>query len=109
LRISYFFKKKCFSQLQSHYSIAKGAHWLGFGTSSIVYVKTDNAGRMIPEELKKCLEASIKEGKVPLLVNATCGTTVLGAADPFDAIADICHDHKVWMHVDVSGYFKRAS
>jgi len=25
---------------------------------------------------------------------------VLGAFDPFNAIADVCAKHKVWMHVD---------
>ena len=36
----------------------------------------------------------------PYLVNATAGSTVLGAYDPLDAIADICQKYKLWMHVD---------
>lgn len=42
------------------------------------------------------------QGAVPFLVVATSGTTVLGAFDPLDDIADICEKHKLWLHVDVS-------
>lgn len=39
---------------------------------------------------------------MPFLVSATSGTTVLGAFDPLDAIADVCQRHGLWLHVDVS-------
>jgi len=40
-----------------------------------------------------------------LFVTATAGTTVLGAFDPFNEIADICGKHGLWMHVDVTKCF----
>jgi glutamate decarboxylase len=40
------------------------------------------------------------QGKVPYLVNATAGTTVFGAYDPLNEIADICEKYGLWMHVD---------
>lgn len=42
------------------------------------------------------------QNAVPFFVNATCGTTVLGAFDPVAEIAEVCSRHKVWLHVDVS-------
>ena len=32
----------------------------------------------------------------------TTGTTVLGACDDLNAVADVCQKHGVWFHVDVS-------
>lgn len=42
------------------------------------------------------------QGAAPFLVIGTSGTTVLGAFDPLNDIADICERHKLWFHVDVS-------
>ncbi|KAI4590541.1 hypothetical protein MJG53_001590 [Ovis ammon polii x Ovis aries] len=42
------------------------------------------------------------KGAVPFLVSATSGTTVPGAFDPLEAIADVCHHHGLWLHVDAA-------
>nr|CAD7430262.1 unnamed protein product [Timema monikensis] len=86
---------------ESHYSIMKGAHWLGIGTDNVIKVSTDSAGRMIPDELSRSIEMIVTEGKMPFLVVATAGSTVLGAFDPLDQLADICERLNIWLHVDV--------
>jgi len=43
-----------------------------------------------------------QEGYTPFYVNAGAGTTVMGSYDPFNAIADVCQRHNLWMHVDGS-------
>jgi glutamate/tyrosine decarboxylase-like PLP-dependent enzyme len=48
------------------------------------------------------LSESIASGETPFFVNATAGTTVLGAFDPIVPIATICKPFKVWLHVDAS-------
>ena len=40
------------------------------------------------------------QGTVPIMVNATAGTTVLGAYDPLVAIATVCEKHGIWVHCD---------
>ena len=42
----------------------------------------------------------IKNGGIPTFVNATAGTTVLGAFDPIDEIAVITEKYNIWLHVD---------
>lgn len=59
---------------------------------------------MIPEELEKEIILRKEKGHVPFFVNATAGTTVVGAIDPLDKIADICQKHQLWLHVDVINY-----
>ncbi|XP_076651494.1 cysteine sulfinic acid decarboxylase [Halictus rubicundus] len=90
----------CFTSEAGHYSISKGAHWLGLGTDRVCKVKTDRLGRMLPEELKSAIAEARKQGNVPFFVNATCGTTVLGSLDPLPEIAAICREEGLWLHVD---------
>ncbi|KAL1379296.1 hypothetical protein pipiens_015004, partial [Culex pipiens pipiens] len=84
----------------AHYSIKKAVHWLGIGIDNLVLVRTDPGGCMIPEELEKAIGTVLASGRQPFFVNSTAGTTVLGAFDPFERIADICERHNLWLHVD---------
>ncbi|XP_012252740.2 cysteine sulfinic acid decarboxylase [Athalia rosae] len=90
----------CFTSLAAHYSIKKGAHWLGLGTDSVYQVKTDDRDRMIPGDLKRAIAQARSDGRLPFFVNGTAGTTVLGAIDPLSEIAEICKSEGLWFHVD---------
>ncbi|KAK6181016.1 hypothetical protein SNE40_008963 [Patella caerulea] len=87
---------------KGHYSMKKGAAMLGLGIDNIIPVETDEIGRMKPEQLESTILDVKAQGRVPIMVNATAGTTVLGAYDPLNAIADICQKHGIWMHVDAA-------
>ncbi len=87
---------------QAHYSFEKAANVLGIGSSHLVRVASDERGRMIPENLKQRLQEAEKAGEKPFFVGATAGTTVKGAFDPCDRIAEIAHEHNLWFHVDGS-------
>ncbi|CAG0922938.1 unnamed protein product [Notodromas monacha] len=89
-----------FASEDSHYSIAKSAHWVGIGTENVVPVRTDELGRMIPDDLEWKINQSKGAGKVPICVIATCGSTVLGAFDPLPEIGALCRKHDLWLHVD---------
>lgn len=89
-----------FTSQHGHYSLEKSAQIQGYGSKAVRPVPVDEAGRMIPEELERLVTASIERGETPFYVNATAGTTVMGSYDPIAAIADICQQHKLWLHVD---------
>lgn len=89
-----------YTSKESHYSNAKNASFAGLGRNNIRYIKADNKGKMIPEELENQIKEDIKNGGIPTYVNATAGTTVLGAFDPIDKIAEITTKYNIWLHVD---------
>ncbi|XP_009474009.1 PREDICTED: cysteine sulfinic acid decarboxylase-like, partial [Nipponia nippon] len=51
-----------FTSQESHYSILKGAAFLGIGTDNVRVVGTDERGKMIPEELEKEIQRAKAEG-----------------------------------------------
>ncbi|MGK0325771.1 MAG: sulfinoalanine decarboxylase/sulfinoalanine decarboxylase/aspartate 1-decarboxylase [Polaribacter sp.] len=85
---------------ECHYSNAKNASFAGIGKNNIRYIKADSKGRMLSEKLEEQILKDIQNGDIPTYVNATAGTTVLGAFDPIDKIADITEKYKIWLHVD---------
>ena len=89
-----------YTSKESHYSNAKNASFAGIGRNNIRYIKADSKGRMISTELEAQIKEDIKNGGIPTYVNATAGTTVLGAFDPIDEIAVITEKYNIWLHVD---------
>ena len=68
---------------------------------SVVHVATGADGAMSGDALREAVNKAKADGKTPLYVNATAGTTVFGAFDHFNDIADVCESEGMWMHVDV--------
>ena len=89
-----------YTSKESHYSNAKNASFTGIGKNNIRYIPADSEGRMIPAKLEEQITKDLREGLVPTYVNATAGTTVLGAFDPIVEIADITDKYDIWLHVD---------
>ena len=89
-----------YTSKESHYSNAKNASFAGIGRNNIRYIQADSKGQMLPAKLEEQIIKDLEEGFIPTYVNATAGTTVLGAFDPIDKIADITERYGVWLHVD---------
>ncbi len=89
-----------YTSKESHYSNAKNASFAGIGRNNIRYIQADSKGRILSTALEKQIKIDINNGFIPTYVNATAGTTVLGAFDPIDKIADITEKYGIWLHVD---------
>ncbi len=87
---------------QSHYSFDTAANILGIGSNHVYKVKSNSLGQMLTEDLHKSIEISLKKGETPFFIAATAGTTLLGAFDSIDEIAEIAKKHRIWLHVDGS-------
>ncbi len=89
-----------YTSKESHYSNAKNASFAGIGRNYIRYIEADSTGRMIPEKLEEQIIKDLDAGFIPTYVNSTAGTTVLGAFDPINKIADVTEKYNIWLHID---------
>jgi aromatic-L-amino-acid decarboxylase len=85
---------------QAHSSIEKAAITLGLGRQGTRIIPSDAAFRMEPAALRAAIERDIAAGDRPIFVAATVGTTATTSVDPVPAIADICDELGLWLHVD---------
>lgn len=93
-------KLTVYTSSESHYSIPKNAAFAGIGRENVRFIPTTDLGEMDVNALNTQIENDKKEGFHPVLVNATAGTTVLGAFDNINSISKVCEMHNIWFHVD---------
>ena len=85
---------------EAHHSVVRAVEVCGLGSSAVRPIPIDARRRMRPDALDEKLSEDVAAGIVPVAVVATAGTTLTGAVDPLDEIAEICERHDVWLHVD---------
>jgi len=97
----------------SHYSIEKVADVLGIGRGNVIYVDIDERFRMDIKDLRSKLKGVKAEGKVPIAVIATIGTTEEGSVDPLHEILALREETEkenfsFWIHSDAAwgGFIK---
>ena len=83
-----------------HYSVTRAVELLGIGSDHLHAVALDGLRRMRPDALAERIDRDVARGITPIAVIATAGTTLTGAVDPFDAIAEVCEARGIWLHVD---------
>ena len=86
----------------SHYSVARAVSIMGLGEGSIVPLEVDALERVIPERIAHTIERTRAEGRRVMAVAANACATSTGLHDPIDAIAAVCRDYGVWLHVDAA-------
>ena len=86
----------------AHFSIARSASVLGLGPDAVLPVETSADGRLDPRVLDWALADARAEGRTPMCVVATAGTTDLGAIDPLRTVAAVARRHGVRLHVDAA-------
>jgi len=85
---------------EAHYSVRRAAEVLGVGADNVRAIPIDEQRRIRVDECARAIAADRRAGVVPVAVVATSGTTLTGAVDDIDGLADVCAEHEVWLHVD---------
>jgi len=86
----------------THSSVEKAVKIAGMGSDNLRQIEVDENFALRSEALSRQIQSDIKAGLVPCFVCATVGTTSSNAIDPVRAIAGICRDHHLWLHVDAA-------
>lgn len=85
---------------QTHASVSKGLHIIGFCKDQIHTVATNNSFCMDISALRVAIKKDIENKKKPFVVIASAGTTNTGSVDPLTEISAICREYDMWFHVD---------
>lgn len=89
-----------YASSEVHMSIPKAMALLGLGRKSLRLVPVDGSWRMDVGALRAAIEKDLAAGAEPIAVIATAGTVNTGAIDPLEAIAAVCRQHDLWLHID---------
>ncbi|HEY0306242.1 MAG TPA: aminotransferase class I/II-fold pyridoxal phosphate-dependent enzyme [Longimicrobiales bacterium] len=83
----------------AHYAVTRAVAELGLGLKRVIAVRSAHH-RMDVRDLADRLAEQKQSGTPVMAVVATAGSTPTGSFDDLQAIADLCDEHGVWLHVD---------
>lgn len=85
----------------AHYAVTRAAAELGLGLRNVLPIRS-REHKMDPDALRQALDQLRASGKRVMAVVATGGSTATGSFDDIDAIASLCDEHGVWLHIDAA-------
>ena len=91
---------RAYCSVGSHYAIKAAAGNIGLGENNVIMIATDANGKIDLTALTRRIEADQQAGLIPFYINATVGTSVLGALDPVPELAAIAEQYRLWLHLD---------
>jgi glutamate/tyrosine decarboxylase-like PLP-dependent enzyme len=89
-----------YASTQAHASVPKAFELLGLGRDGLRSMPVDDAGRMDTAALERAIAADAAAGLRPFCVVGTAGSVNTGAVDDLAAVARVCRERGLWMHVD---------
>lgn len=95
-------RARIYTSEMTHMSMPKAASMLGVGKDAIVRIPVDANLRMKADALRRQIQSDRTAGFHPVCAVATAGDVNTGAIDPLEAIADVCAESRLWLHVDGS-------
>ncbi len=85
---------------QGHESLERSVELLGLGNEALRWIPTNDEYQIRLDMLRETIEGDRKLGYLPFCVIGCAGTTNSGAFDDLDALADLCEEENLWLHID---------
>lgn len=85
---------------ETHMWARKGMEFLGLGRQALQHIPVHGDFSIDIEALRRKLQEDREAGLQPIAVIANAGTVNTGAVDDFAALAKICREENLWLHVD---------
>ncbi len=89
-----------YASMEAHSSVEKACMTLGLGRAALVRVPVNERFELDPDALGRAIDRDRAEGRRPIAIVATIGTTSSTSVDPVPAIADVAVREGLWLHVD---------
>ncbi len=89
-----------YASQEIHSSVQKAVELLGLGSGALRLAPVNDWFQIDLEALKTTIAQDRKDGHLPFCVVGAAGTTNTGAIDDLNALADICRQQDLWLHVD---------
>jgi aromatic-L-amino-acid/L-tryptophan decarboxylase len=85
---------------EGHDSVVKAAVASGLGREAVRKVPVDQWLDLDPGRVRAAIRRDKREGRLPLMLVATLGTTSTGALDPIAELSRIAREEGLWFHID---------
>ena len=95
-------KMVLYASQEIHSSVQKAVELLGLGSAALRLVPVNDYFQIDLEALKTTITQDRREGHQPFCVVGAAGTTNTGAIDDLEALADICQQEDLWLHIDAA-------
>jgi glutamate/tyrosine decarboxylase-like PLP-dependent enzyme len=85
----------------AHYAVTRAGAQLGIGMRNVLAVHSRDY-KLDADALAARIAEIARGGRRVMAVVATAGSTATGSFDDLDAVASICDEHGIWLHVDAA-------
>jgi glutamate/tyrosine decarboxylase-like PLP-dependent enzyme len=93
-------KMTLYASSEAHSSIQKAVELLGLGSGALHTVAVDERFQMDVDALRAAIAEDRRAGCRPFCIVGAAGTTNTGSIDDLEALADLCREERLWLHVD---------
>jgi len=89
-----------YASQEAHSSIQKAVELLGLGNEALRLLPVNDYFQIDLQTLKAAIDKDREDGYMPFCVVGAAGTTNTGGIDDLAALANLCQQENLWLHVD---------